>query len=117
MEYKQAILIRSDLKMGCGKQCAQSAHASVEASLKAKKLHPFIFMKWQSEGMRKIVLKVSSKAELFKYKQKAEDYNLVTAAICDAGHTQVKAGTYTALAIGPDATENIDNIVKELQLL
>ncbi|MFX1531469.1 MAG: peptidyl-tRNA hydrolase, partial [Promethearchaeota archaeon] len=31
-EYKQVILIRTDLKMSTGKKCAQSCHASVSAS-------------------------------------------------------------------------------------
>ena len=31
-EYKQVILIRTDLKMSTGKKCAQSCHASVSSS-------------------------------------------------------------------------------------
>ena len=69
MEYKQAILVRTDLKMGKGKIAAQVAHASVDATLKAPKA---IVKKWRDAGMGKIVCKVSGKSELYKYKTMAE---------------------------------------------
>ena len=37
MEYKQAILVRNDLKLPKGKMAAQAAHASVEAVLRSEK--------------------------------------------------------------------------------
>ncbi len=113
-EYKQAILIRTDLKMKKGKIASQASHASVEAVLKSD---PFSVKHWRNQGMKKIVLKVASKSELFKYKQKAEDSNLITAVIQDAGKTQINSGTYTALAIGPDKEEKIDEIISDLKLL
>jgi|SRR3989338_8369040 len=111
---KQAILIRQDLKLPKGKACSQSAHASVEAVLRSDKDK---VSKWRKEGMAKIVLKVKDLKELQKYNQLAKDFGLVTALITDAGRTTVEPGTTTALAIGPDSDEKIDNITKELKLL
>ena len=58
---KQAIVIRSDLKMSKGKLAAQAAHASLEAY---KKASPENAEKWESEGQKKVVLKVYGEKEL-----------------------------------------------------
>ena len=113
-EYKQVILIRQDLKLPKGKLGAQSAHASVEAVLKSD---PSLIKKWRQEGMAKIVLKVKDEKELIKYFQHAKDEDLVVALITDAGRTVIAPGTKTAVAIGPDAEEEIDKITGELSLL
>lgn len=113
-EQKQAILVRSDLKMGKGKIAAQAAHAAVEAALKADKSD---LKAWRAEGMAKIALKVNSKEELFKYQQMAKQAGLVTAVITDAGHTQVAPGTVTCMAIGPGPEETVDTVIKNLKLL
>ena len=113
-EYKQVILIRMDLKLPIGKACAQSSHASVEAVLRSDK---DIVKKWHSQGMRKVVLKVSDEKELLKYNQLAKDAGLVTAIIEDAGLTVVKPGTRTCLGIGPDKEGKIDSITSDLKLL
>lgn len=114
MSYKQAILVRKDLHLPVGKACAQSAHAAVEASLRAKKSD---LDAWRHEGMAKIVLKVVDEKELHTYIQRAKDAGLVTSVITDAGHTVVEPGTVTCGAIGPAAEEAIDEIVSELKLL
>ena len=112
--YKQVILVRSDLKMPKGKIAAQAAHASVDAVLKADK---DIVRSWRSEGMKKIALKVSSKEELFKYIQEAKDLGLVTSVITDAGKTVVAPGTVTCGAIGPDKEVEVDKVISDLKLL
>jgi peptidyl-tRNA hydrolase, PTH2 family len=115
--HKQVILIRTDLKMSKGKTAAQASHAAVEASLKTKKKHPFIFTKWRLSGMKKVILKVAGQKDIYKYKQNADDFGLVTAVIADAGMTELKPGTVTALAIGPDTEGKIDQITGELKTL
>ncbi len=50
MGLKQAIVIRTDLKMGKGKIAAQSAHASVDA---LNKVPTSIFNDWYSGGMKR----------------------------------------------------------------
>jgi len=113
-DYKQVILVRSDLKLTKGKMSAQAAHAAVDATLKSDK---DIVKKWRGQGMKKIVVRVESKEELFQYKQKAEDAGLITAVITDAGHTHVAPGTTTCMAIGPSDEEKVDNITRDLKLI
>lgn len=114
MEYKQVILVRKDLKLSSGKMSAQCAHASTEAVLKS---HKDDISKWRNDGMKKVILEVSSKEELFKCKQQAEDAGLIAALITDAGRTELEPGTVTCLAIGPDNEKRIDEITGELKLL
>ncbi|MBD3361623.1 peptidyl-tRNA hydrolase [Candidatus Woesearchaeota archaeon] len=114
MEYKQVILVRKDLKLSPGKMSAQAAHASSEALLKS---HKDDISKWRKDGMKKAVLEVNSKEDLFKYKQQAQDAGLVVSLITDAGRTEVEPGTITCLGIGPDKEEKIDKITGKLKLL
>lgn len=114
MEYKQVILVREDLKLDKGKMAAQVAHASVEAALKLDKES---VRRWRASGMKKVVLKVRDKKELFSFKQNAKDNKLKTAVITDAGRTSIKPGTVTCLAIGPDEEEKIDKLTGKLKMM
>ena len=114
MEYKQVILVRDDLKLDKGKMAAQVAHASVEAAFRSDK---DIVKKWRLLGMKKVVLKVKNKDELFKYKEIAKDNGIKSALITDAGRTAIKPGTKTCLAIGPDEEKKIDNITGNLKMM
>src|SRR3989338_2821358 len=111
---KQAIILNASLKMGKGKAAAQASHASVQAFLETKE---DIRNEWLESGMEKVVLKVSSEKELLLLYEKAKRKKLPCALIRDAGHTQIPAGSITALAIGPDEEEKIDEITGELKLL
>lgn len=113
-EFKQAILVRTDLKLGKGKIAAQCAHASVQATLKSKKDK---LKDWHSTGMKKVILKVDDLKELNKYERLAKKEKLLTTKIKDAGKTQTKPGTITCMAIGPDTTKKIDKVTKELKLI
>ncbi|MDA1197291.1 MAG: peptidyl-tRNA hydrolase Pth2 [Nanoarchaeota archaeon] len=114
MEYKQVILIRADLKLPKGKMAAQAAHASVSAVLKSNKK---LVTEWSNEGMKKVVLKVANKAELLKYRNLADEAGLQSAIIQDAGRTVVAPGTMTALGIGPDDEEKIDEVTGKLKMV
>jgi peptidyl-tRNA hydrolase, PTH2 family len=111
---KQVILVRQDLKLPKGKMAVQVAHASSSALIKS---HKDDIKKWQSGGMKKVVLKVKDVDELFKYKQEAEDIGLVTALITDAGKTVVEPGTVTCLGIGPDKEDKIDTVTGKLGMV
>ena|SRR3989338_7707459 len=111
---KQVILVRDDLKLPKGKMAAQCSHAAVECVLQSDKEKVKV---WRTNGMPKVVLKVTGLKELKEYNQFAKDAGLVTALISDAGRTTVEPGTITCLGIGPDKDEKIDKIVHELKLM
>jgi PTH2 family peptidyl-tRNA hydrolase len=111
---KQAIIIRDDLKMGKGKLCSQSCHASIASFLKSSKVDRG---KWIKEGMKKVVLKISGEKELINLYESAKKDKLPCELIIDAGLTQIKPGTLTALGIGPSDDKKIDKITGKLKLL
>jgi len=111
---KQVILVRTDLKMDKGKIATQCAHASIAAFLKSEKEDKD---KWLKEGMKKIVLKVSSEKELKNFYKIIKSEKLPSELISDAGLTQIKAGTITALGIGPVDDKKIEKITGKLKLL
>lgn len=110
---KQAIILRRDLKMGAGKAAAQASHASVEAYKKADYESQEA---WESEGQKKVVLRVGSEKELIDIFMQAKKIKMPSALIKDAGHTQIPAGTVTAVAIGPARDEEIDKLTGHLKL-
>jgi len=114
MEYKQAIVVRTDLKMSKGKTAAQVAHASIEAVLKTDSR---TVGKWRSEGAKKVVLKVDSDKKLLALKHKAEHVGIKAVIISDAGLTEIPAGSITTLGIGPAKDRNIDKITGDLKSL
>ena len=111
---KQAILVRTDLKMSKGKIAAQVAHAAVEASTNSDKNS---VRAWRNEGMKKVVLRVAGEKELLEFWHKAKVAKLATALITDAGHTEIAPGTKTCLGIGPDTDGKIDKITSSLKML
>jgi len=113
MGLKQAIVVRTDLKMGRGKIAAQSAHASVAALERAS---TSCFNYWVSDGMKKVVLRVGSKEELLGLYERARR-KLPAALVKDAGLTQVDPGEPTCIAIGPADDADIDHLTGKLRLL
>ncbi len=113
-EYKQVLLVRSDLKLPKGKMSAQCAHAAVEAVLKASASD---VKSWRKEGQKKVVLKVDNEKELYRYIQQAKDTGLTTSTITDAGKTVIAPGTVTCGAIGPGKEDEIDRIISHLKLI
>ena len=69
-EYKQVILVRTDLKMGTGKKCAQSCHASVSASDLVRIQDKTAWKNWKNTGQKKVVLKIQSMEQLNELKNK-----------------------------------------------
>ena len=114
--YKQVVIIRTDLKMGRGKLAAQAGHAFVEAYKKTKTKNPDTITAWELTGGEKVVLKVSGETELIKYFTRLKR-KFPTVLIRDAGHTQIKAGSKTCIGVGPVKESEIDPITKDLKLL
>jgi len=120
MSYKFAIVMRTDLDMRKGKMCSQAGHAVgslMYCAIMDLNLREKIF-RWFREGNQtKVVLKVSSKQELYEIIQKAHSLSVPSFPVHDAGKTQIDPGTLTCVGIGPDTNENIDAIVGRLKLL
>jgi PTH2 family peptidyl-tRNA hydrolase len=114
MEYKQCLIIRSDLKLTSGKAAVQLAHAAVSAYERSDRETK---SRWYNEGQKKVALKVPTLKQLYELKSIAELRGLVTALVVDAGLTEVPPRTVTALGIGPDKEGDLDRITSDLKLL
>jgi peptidyl-tRNA hydrolase, PTH2 family len=114
MSFKQVIMVRTDLKMPKGKLAVQVAHASVEAVLGSSDEK---IKAWKREGMKKIVLKVSSEKELRDYLKKARDLKIKTALITDAGKTFFETYATTCCALGPELESKIDVVTGHLKMV
>lgn len=112
--FKQIIILRKDLGMSPGKECVQCAHACLGAYERTDKS---IIKKWKSEGHKKVVLEVNSKEKILELKEKAKKQDISYFLVEDAGLTELKPGTITALGIGPDEEEKMDEITGSLPLL
>ena len=112
--YKQCLLIRNDVKMSCGKRCAQAAHASIGAYNNADKS---LQKAWISEGQKKVVLRADNERTLYELKVIAERAGISSSLIQDAGMTEIPPGTITALGLGPAKSEDLDKITGALPLL
>jgi peptidyl-tRNA hydrolase, PTH2 family len=111
---KQVIVLRKDLNMRKGKMIAQGAHASLSAYLIADEKQQDA---WWDQGQTKICVGVDTEAELHEIWRKAAGAGLPTYIVRDAGRTEFKGPTYTAVAIGPADSSEIDKITGSLKLL
>ncbi|MBJ24317.1 MAG: aminoacyl-tRNA hydrolase [Euryarchaeota archaeon] len=116
-EIKLVLLVNHELKMGKGKIAAQVGHASVKAALNASARHPDLMQGWLNNGQPKVVLKVQKTAELEQIIELAKENNLEINTIRDAGKTQIPPNSLTVVAIGPDFSEKINVVSKDLKLL
>lgn len=111
---KQVIIFRKDLKIGKGKLVAHGAHASLGSMRIADEE---VAEKWEEAGGKKIVLKVEDEKKLREIYKKVKVAKMPCFLVKDAGLTQLKAGTVTALGIGPADEKKIDKITGKLKLL
>lgn len=116
-QLKMVLIVRSDLKLTKGKLATQVAHAAVICFKNTLEKESSLAKKWLKVGQPKIVLKVDSLAQLEDLKTLAEESNVTTALVLDAGRTQIAPGTATCLGLGPDYDEKLDALVKDLKLL
>jgi PTH2 family peptidyl-tRNA hydrolase len=116
-EFKQVILIRTDLKMGTGKKCVQSCHASVAASDLIRVQNKNAWKTWKNTGQKKVVVKLKDMEALIEVIKKLESNNILYFVVKDAGLTQLAPGTTTAIGIGPVESARIDKITGDLKLL
>lgn len=127
---KQIIVIRKDLNMRKGKMIAQGAHASMAVFLnrqigwnfRDERKHVSLKLtdaqaEWMNGHFTKICVYVNSEQELLDLHKKVKEAGIICALIEDAGFTEFKEPTYTALGIGPDYPEKLDPITGSLPLL
>jgi PTH2 family peptidyl-tRNA hydrolase len=114
--YKQAMVLRADLKMSCGKAAVQACHGAVSACEEAKKQRPSWFRSWMEEGQRKIVLRAESEAELLELEKKAVKLRIPMFLVSDMGLTELPPGTTTALGVGPAPSNLVDKVTGNLPL-
>lgn len=117
MEYKQVILVRTDLKMGRGKTCAQVAHASLGSAELARKVAPKWLKSWKEEGQKKVVLRVSGEEEMLGFYKRVKKAKVPCYLVEDAGLTELPPETMTTLGIGPAPNDLVDKLTGELRLL
>lgn len=118
MEFKQVILMRSDLGMGKGKMCAQAGHAAIIGCDigNSNTVHS-----WKNEGMRKVVLKVNL-PELTNIATALRENYIQCEEIIDFGLTQIEPKSITCLAIEPLCEDSpqgkyVNDLTKDLKLL
>jgi len=116
-EYKMVIVTRKDLKLTPGKLAAQVAHAAVTCALETKKNNKKWFSKWMREGAKKAVVKTETVDDFFDLKRKADELNIKSVIISDAGHTEIPSGTKTVFGVGPAPNNLIDQVTGSLSLL
>ena len=116
-EYKQVIVLRTDLKMSKGKMAAQAGHAAVSAAEYARKNRPEWWNPWIREGQCKIAVKVASEQMLLELERKARNEDLPVALIVDRGLTELPPETTTCLGIGPAPSNKVDVVTGNLPLL
>ena len=117
MEFKQVIVVRTDLKMSKGKLAVQVAHAAVEALICTQKSKRQWVNEWLKQGQKKVVLKVRDETELINLYKEFKELGLPICLIADAGKTELPPGTITALGVGPAPSELIDKITGRLKPL
>jgi PTH2 family peptidyl-tRNA hydrolase len=132
-KVKQVIVIRRKFPDGKGglmgvrrgKEIAQGSHASSafltkrlreDSKLDLNDLSEEVKI-WINNGFTKVCVKVDTEEELKDLHQKASDKGLESHYIVDSGLTEFGGEkTITSLAIGPNFTEDIDEITSELKL-
>ncbi|KAJ2322344.1 hypothetical protein GGI00_005933 [Coemansia sp. RSA 2681] len=115
-DTKLVLIIRTDLGMSKGKIAAQCSHATLGCYKRALKQAPAMVKAWEYTGQAKVTLKCNSEEELVDLQKRAQAAGLVAQSICDAGRTQIAAGSRTVLGIGPGPISAIDRISSHLKL-
>lgn len=103
--------------MSTGKLISQACHAAVEANELCKKLNHKAWRNWKDEGAKKVALEVESLDEMQTLAEKADKLGIINAVIKDAGLTEVRPGSLTALGLGPESSDILDKVTGVLPLI
>lgn len=114
-DYKQILVMRTDLKMRRGKETSQACHASVKAIIENLE-HPDV-KQWLSQAFAKIAVGIDSEEELLALVERAKAVGIITATIIDNGHTEFHGvPTLTCAAIGPCHIDKLIGLTDHLKL-
>ena len=118
-EMKMVLVVDASLEMGAGKVAAQCAHAALGAyqAIEHVPSQRASLKRRESEGQKKICLRVDGADALAALAGKAKEKGLAHYVVRDAGRTQVAAGSRTVLAIGPAPEMAINEITGGIRLL
>lgn len=132
---KQVIVMRKDLNMRKGKMIAQGSHACLKVILDTMFKSDITYRSgrvdrilatdkksaiedWIQGRFTKVCLYVESEKELDDLYNKAKEKGLMCSMIVDAGLTEFNGvPTKTCIAIGPNWSDEIDEITGHLKLL
>lgn len=124
-EPKQVIVIRRDLAMRRGKEIAQGSHASMAWLVERyRRAGGFAFglseaeREWLTAGKSaKIVAQVPDEPTLLAVYERARAAGVEVHLITDAGRTEFGGvPTRTALAVGPDYSDRVNLVTRDLKL-
>ncbi|HWQ17184.1 MAG TPA: peptidyl-tRNA hydrolase Pth2 [Sulfolobales archaeon] len=117
-EFKQVIVVRTDLRMSPGKLAVQVAHASVDAALRSLRNERWRrwLDEWVSQGMKKVVVKGGGEEDLLRIYDECVKRELPCSIVRDAGRTELEPGTLTTVCVGPAPSNIVDEITGKLQL-
>jgi len=113
MSFKQAIVVDQDLDLSKGKMAAQVAHASLGAY---RETSSDIQDSWERQGEKKVIL-AAGENKLQDLLRQAQRNKIPAHIVKDAGRTEIKPGTITALGLGPEKDSKIDTITGSLKLI
>lgn len=112
--YQVVVVVNKDLGMSKGKTLSQFGHA-IDSLHEKLQDHPDLVEVWRNSGSAKIILK-GTQDDLNRIYNQVKKTNVVYARVFDAGRTQIKAGSYTVIAVGPATKEDLDPITGQLSL-
>jgi len=99
------------------------SHATLACYKTLRRTNPALLRHWERSGQAKIALKLeksecgTEEDEMLLLKAKARSLGLCAQDICDAGRTQIAAGSRTVLGIGPGPVGLINQVTRHLKLL
>ncbi|KNZ64435.1 peptidyl-tRNA hydrolase [Puccinia sorghi] len=99
------------------------SHATLACYKALRRANPSLLRHWERSGQAKIALKLqksecgTEEDEMLLLKAKARSLGLCAQDICDAGRTQIAAGSRTVLGIGPGPVGLINQVTRHLKLL
>ena len=117
-EPKVVLIIRRDLKLRRGKEIAQGCHTSVLLAAYYEKYinNCATYFKWRNGIHKTIVLQAEGLPDLVQIAAKAAKLGVCSNYVTDIGLTELETATITALFLGPDYNEKLDQITSNLKL-